>query len=71
MNLVLVGIALGLTGALAGSRIMSSMVYGIGPRDPLVLAIACVVIVLAGAIAAYLPARRAASIDPIKALRSE
>lgn len=71
MFLVLAGITLGLAGTVAAGRVMSAMLYGTGPRNPLVLAFACAVIILTGAIAAYLPARRAALIDPIQALRSE
>lgn len=71
MHLVVLGLVLGLAATLAGGRIMDTMLHGIGSRNPFVLATACVVIVLTGALAAYLPARRAASIDPVQALRSE
>jgi putative ABC transport system permease protein len=69
--LVLTGLALGLAGALAGGQLLRSMLYGIKPLDPLVLASACCLIGLTGTLAAYLPARRAAKVDPMDALRHE
>ena len=69
--LVLIGVLLGLAGALAGGELLRGMLYGIKPFDPLVLAIACCLIGLTGALAAYLPARRATQVDPIVALRYE
>lgn len=71
MVLVMVGLVIGLTGAFASGRLLQKMLYGLSPRNPFPLLVACCVIVLTAAIAAYLPARRAASIDPIQALRSE
>src|SRR5208282_4360772 len=50
-------LALGLAGALAGGELLRSMLYGVKPLDPAVLAIACCLIGLTGALAAYLPAR--------------
>lgn len=69
--LVAAGVVLGLAGALAAGQLLTSMLYGVSPRNPLLLAIACSAITLTAAVAALLPARRAASIDPMQALRSE
>jgi ABC-type antimicrobial peptide transport system permease subunit len=71
MVLVLLGIALGLAGAFAGGGVMSNMLYGVAPNNPLLLTVACLVVMFTGALASYLPARRAASIEPMQALRSE
>jgi putative ABC transport system permease protein len=69
--LVAAGVALGLAGAFAAGRVLTSMLFGVTPRNPLLLAIACCAITLTAGFAAYLPARRAASIDPMQALRNE
>jgi putative ABC transport system permease protein len=68
---VFIGLVLGLAGALAGGKLLRSMLYGVKPVDPVVLAIACCVIGLTGVLAAYLPARRATKVDPMVALRYE
>jgi putative ABC transport system permease protein len=71
MLLLLVGLSIGLLGAFAGNQLLSTMLYGVTPQNPLLIAAACVVLTLTSAAAAYLPARRAASIDPIRALRAD
>jgi putative ABC transport system permease protein len=65
------GVGLGVVGALAASRALSSMLFGISPADPLTFAL--VVGLLAGAslLACYIPARRATRVDPVVALRQE
>jgi putative ABC transport system permease protein len=71
IKLVLMGIILGLAGALALTRVVSSLLHDVSPTDPLTFM--CVSFILAGAAlaACYIPARRAARIDPMKALRYE
>jgi predicted permease len=66
-----VGLALGAVLALAAIRFESSVLFGVRPLDPLSIGIAVVVLSFAIALATWLPARRAASIDPIRALRTE
>jgi ABC-type lipoprotein release transport system permease subunit len=56
---------------MALGRLMSSVLFGIGPMDPVAYVAALVVTVAAAALASYLPARRAAMIDPIETLRAE
>jgi predicted permease len=69
MSLVLVGGALGLAGALALTRLMSSFLYGITPTDPPTLIAVCLLLGLVALLACYLPARRATRLDPMIALR--
>ena len=66
-----IGLAIGLPVALFASRGLASQLYGVTPRDPLVVGTAILVLAMAALIASVLPARRAAAIDPIKALRAE
>jgi putative ABC transport system permease protein len=65
------GIAIGITATLVFGPILSEMLYGTGPRNPAVLLVVCAVMALAGLLAAYVPAARAASIEPMRALRTE
>jgi predicted permease len=68
---VLVGLALGLTAAFAGSRLIESQLFGFGARDPATLAAVAAAFGVSGLLAAWWPARRAAAVDPASALRSE
>jgi putative ABC transport system permease protein len=71
MMLTLAGILVGIAGALAFTRLLSSMLYGIAPIDPTTLVVVGMVLLAVSLIACYVPARRAMRIDPMKALRSE
>jgi predicted permease len=66
-----VGIAFGLTGALALTRLMKSVLYDVSPSDPLTYVGVSTGLVLAATLASYLPARRATKVDPVEALRAE
>jgi predicted permease len=68
---VLVGIAVGLAGALATTGVIRSLVPGVGPRDPVAFGGAALVLGVVGWLAAYLPAHRASRVDPMEALRHE
>ena len=65
------GIVIGVVAALMLTRFLASMLYGVDAHDPMTFAQLSVAVLLVAAIAAYLPARRAVSRDPLKALRSE
>jgi predicted permease len=69
--LVLVGLAVGLPAAFGATRLISSELYGVGSADPLSFSAAIVMLAAVSALAGYLPARRAARVDPIVALRYE
>jgi ABC-type antimicrobial peptide transport system permease subunit len=69
--LVSLGIGLGLLGALAASRALSSVLYGVGALDLSALAIAIFSLAFVALLACWLPARRATLVDPIQALRTE
>jgi putative ABC transport system permease protein len=69
--LVLPGLGLGLAGAAAATRLLDSQLHGVSAGDPASYAAAALVLGLAAALAAWLPARRAARVDPMLALRSE
>ena len=69
--MVLLGLAIGIPAALALTRFVQNKLYGIQPTDPASFAAAAVLITMVGAVAAWIPARRAARVDPIQALRNE
>lgn len=69
--LVACGLVLGIPAALFASRLVASRLFGLKPGDPLTFLIACAGMVAVTMAASYLPARRAASVDPMRALRSE
>jgi predicted permease len=67
----LAGLVLGLAASLAAGRLVASLVYGVGTSDLATLAAAAAILLTAAGLAAFLPARRAARLDPISALRTE
>jgi len=71
MRLAVVGIALGAGGALVLTRLLTGLLYGIGASDPGTFGAAAILLGLVALLASYLPARRAARVDPMVALRNE
>jgi predicted permease len=67
----LVGVAVGLTAALAGSRLIQSLLYGVGPRDPVIFVVTTLALLAIAMLACWLPARRAARLSPLEALRTD
>jgi ABC-type antimicrobial peptide transport system permease subunit len=66
-----IGVAIGLAAAVGLTRLMKSLLFGISPLDPLTYEAVPVVLVVAAVLASYMPARRAALVDPVEALRAE
>jgi putative ABC transport system permease protein len=71
MRAVLPGLAIGLIGAFCATRLISGMLYGIGPLDPLTFVVTPVVILAVSIGASIIPAWRAARVDPMLAMRAE
>ena len=69
LAMAIAGVAIGIVGALALSRLMASLVFHVSPLDPFVYATAAVVMLIVAAVAAYVPSHRATSIDPRSALQ--
>lgn len=70
-KLACIGCAIGVLGAIAASGLLSSFLFGVSPTDPVVLTLAAIAVLLLTVTASALPAGRAASVDPMRALRSE
>ena len=69
--LIVIGVAVGVPASFAATRVVKTMLYGVGVSDPLALIAAIVLMTINGGLAAFLPARRAARVDPNVALRCE
>ena len=64
------GLALGIAGAFALARVMTTLIFRITAHDPLTFIVAPIVLAIVAAVAPVVPARRAATVDPVRALRS-
>jgi putative ABC transport system permease protein len=71
LQLVGVGVVVGLLASFAATRVIANQLWGVSPHDPLTLSAAVIVVALAGLAACYFPARRATKVDPLVALRAE
>ncbi len=70
IRLAVVGVALGIIGALVLTRLVASLLFGVTPTDPLTFGAVVAVLTAVAALAGYLPAARAARIEPMSALRA-
>jgi ABC-type antimicrobial peptide transport system permease subunit len=71
LTLAVIGVAIGLPVALALVRLIRFLFYGIEPHDPATVIVSVLILVMVAALAAWIPARRAAKVDPMVALRHE
>ncbi|MFN0119751.1 MAG: ABC transporter permease [Blastocatellia bacterium] len=71
LRMTLLGVALGIAGGMALARLLTSMLFGVKPYDPLCFVIAALTLVAVAALACFLPARRATRVDPMIALRAD
>jgi putative ABC transport system permease protein len=69
LTLMALGLCLGIAAALALSRLVSALMYGVSPRDPWTLGFVSILLLAVGLLASYIPARRSMNIDPVAALR--
>src|SRR6185295_10227560 len=67
----IVGIALGMVGALAATKLVATFLFGVAPRDPVTLGAVAALLAATALVAGYVPGLRAASIDPVRALRGQ
>ena len=71
LTLALYGIAIGIPSGLAASRLIASMLFGLSPSDVSTIVTSCLLLLAVAFVVGYLPARRASTIEPMLALRTE
>jgi putative ABC transport system permease protein len=71
MRVAVLGVVIGVAIALFATRLASGLLYGVSPRDPVTLGTVALAMLAVSALANYLPARRAARVDPLTALRQD
>lgn len=70
-GVTMIGIGLGLVAALAGGRVMETLLYNVSPRDPIVIGVVTLLLTSIALVACWLLARRAARLSPLEALRTD
>lgn len=71
LSLTAIGVAIGVVGGLFATRLLQSLLFGIKPSDPLTFALSAIVLLVVAGLASYIPARRAAQVDPLVSMRAE
>ncbi|HMG05929.1 MAG TPA: FtsX-like permease family protein, partial [Chthoniobacterales bacterium] len=71
IRLVFIGVGIGLVGALLSTRLVSTLLFGVSAIDPLVFVTGSALLIIVAIAASFLPARKAARVDPVVALRAE
>ncbi|HSU96219.1 MAG TPA: ABC transporter permease, partial [Gemmatimonadaceae bacterium] len=71
VQFAVVGIVVGILATIAVTRVLSSVLYGVSPTDPTTLIVVSIIMLLIAAVASYVPAQRAMSVDPVEALRAD
>jgi ABC-type antimicrobial peptide transport system permease subunit len=71
LGMVLVGLTIGVAGALALSRVMDGLLFGVEPSDPVTFIAVALILIAVAIVACLVPARRATTIDPLVALRAD
>jgi putative ABC transport system permease protein len=71
MRLVLIGLCIGLVGAIALTRVIATLLLGVGAKDPLTFVAVAALLSIVAFVACYIPGRRATRVDPLTALRYE
>jgi putative ABC transport system permease protein len=71
LSLTVIGVAIGAAGSLFATRLLQSLLFEIRPSDPLTFVLSAVVLIIVAGLASFIPARRAAQVDPLVSMRAE